>query len=278
LGSKEPVKFTNYDKPLYGQITDRIKRKIFMRLGEGRNTKDRYFIIPFAYQNKKNDPEFSHSFITFVRVLADDRQPKLNKGLKTGNYKNRDFEAFNISWLPADFVGNPNLCVFKGVGARIIPKKNQCPTLPGKNTSLEDTINLAVNVQNAVCMWGPYEIKKEGFDGGIRRKNLLDGGTIKYRADDRLTRKDHSAINCFHAMAGLDDPYPDGGIFGSGLNMWGINGTARVLLEYTERATIKDLLLEPVNEKKDRYGFVYASSRDDRRIYDPFAKASAYRK
>jgi hypothetical protein len=52
-------------------------------------------------------------------------------------------------------------------------------------------------------MWGPYEISEEGFDLGVQRLRLLDGGTIKYRADDRLYRKDRIAINCFHAMAGL---------------------------------------------------------------------------
>jgi hypothetical protein len=49
---------------------------------------------------------------------------------------------------------------------------------------------------------GPYEIKKEAFDRGVKRKQLLDGGIIKYRADDRLTRKDRVAINCFSRDGG----------------------------------------------------------------------------
>ena len=40
--------------------------------------------------------------------------------------------------------------------------------------------------------------------------------------------------------------------------MWGLNGTARVLIEYTETANFKGVLLEPVDVKKDRYGLVYA--------------------
>ncbi len=79
-------------------------------------------------------------------------------------------------------------------------------------------------------------------------------------------------------MAGLDELYPNGGIFGTGFKMWGINGTARVLIEYTARAKTKGLLLEPVDEKKDRYGFVYAPTRDGRGMYDPFKSASAYRR
>ena len=98
------VDFSNYDLPLYAQIIDRTKAKISARLGEGTNTRDRYFIIPFAYQNKGNDPEFSHSFISFIRVLPDNKQVKLTSGLAKRGYKNREFETFTISWLPRDFL------------------------------------------------------------------------------------------------------------------------------------------------------------------------------
>ena len=144
-----------------------------------------------------------------------------------------------------------------------------------------------MNDKSSVGMWGPYEIRKEAFDLGVRRKLLLDGGTIKYKADDRLTRKDRVAINCFHAMANLEELYPNGGFLGTGLlrnspadviffRMWGINGTARVLIEYTKSVRDKGLLLEPVDIKKDLYGFVYAPERNSRGLYDPFPNASAY--
>ncbi len=269
--------YTNYDVPLYKQITNRIKVKILARLGEGRNTRDRYFIIPFAYQNKGNDPGYSHSFMTVIRVLPDRQQVKLTKGISKRTYKDREFQAFNISWLPHDFGTDPNLCVFKGFGARLFPTWNQCPVSPGRSFTLEETIQLGVNVTNAVCMWGPYEISKEGFDLGVKRLRLLEGGTIKYRADDRLTRRDRTAINCFHAMAGIYELFPNGGLFGSGINMWGINGTSRVLIEYNAIAGPKGMLLEPVDEKKDRYGFVYSPKRDAR-CYNPVKESSAYQK
>ncbi|MEO5913500.1 MAG: hypothetical protein ABIS50_04660 [Luteolibacter sp.] len=277
LFDKPNADFTNYEVPLYQQITNHIKVKILARLGEGKNTRDRYFIIPFAYQNKGNDPGYSHSFMTVIRVLADNKQPKLIAGIKTRTYKDREFQAFTISWLPADFSANPNLCVFKGFGARIFPTWNQCPMVTGRSFTLEETIKLAVNVKNAVCMWGPYEISKDGFDLAVKRLRLLEGGTLKYRADDRLTRENHTAINCFHAMAGLTNLFPKGGIFGTGFNMWGINGTSRVLLEYNETAHIKGVLLEPVDDKKDRFGFVYAPTREGK-YYDPFKTASAYQR
>jgi hypothetical protein len=273
---KQDVNFSNYDTPLYKQIVDRIKAKIAPRLGKGSLKHDRYFMIPFAYQDEGNHPELSHSFISVIRVFATNKEPALTPGLPTRTYKGWDFEAFTISWLPADFLTNPHLCVFDGAGSRLFPKNNKCPISPGKNVSLQETIKLAVDFKNAVAMWGPYEIARPGFDLGVRRKQLLDSGSIKYRADDRLYRKDRVAISCFHAMAGLEELYPNGGLFGTGFQMWGFNGTARVLIEYTGKAHYKKLLLDPVDVKKDRYGFVYAPTRDGRVPYDPLRFASAY--
>jgi hypothetical protein len=237
---------------------------------------DRYFIVPFAYQDRGNKPARAHSFISVIRVFADNKQPKFTPGFRRGEYRNRNFEAFTISWMPADFAKNQDLCVFDGFGSRIDPNLNKCPIVPGRCFKLPETLKLGVGFKNAVGMWGPYEIKKEAFELGVKRKELLDGGTIRYKADDRLTRMDRIAINCFHAMANLYQLYPNGGLFGTGFMMWGIDGTARVLIEYTHVARDKGLLLEPVDIKKDLYGFVYAPERNSRGLYNPFRNASAY--
>ena len=63
---------------------------------------------------------------------------------------------------------------------------------------------------------------------------------------------------------------------GTDLGCGGINGTARVLIEYTNAVRDKGLLLEPVDIKKDLYGFVYAPERNSCGLYDPFPNASAY--
>jgi len=274
---KPDVDYSNYQKPLLEQMVNRIKAKISARLGTKENRRDRYFIIPFAYQNFGNKPDFSHSFISVVRVFPDQKQPQYTQGLRRGTYRNRNFEAFTISWIPHDFDKNTHLCVFDGFGARIDPTLNQCRPVVGRNFTLAETLKLAVNSKVAVGMWGPYEIKKIAFDLGVKRKRLLDGGSIKYIADDRLYRKDHVAINCFHAMAGLEQLYPSGGFLGTGWRMWGIDGTARVLIEYTKAAHNYGLILEPVDYKKDLYGFVYAPARNSFGVYNPFRNASAYR-
>jgi hypothetical protein len=273
---KPDVDYSNYDAPLWDQVINRIKNKITARLGEGKHTVDRYFIVPFAYQHRGNRPAVAHSFISVIRVFADDRPPRFTPGLRNGQFRNRNFEAFTISWMPADFATNQDLCVFNGVGSRINPASNQCPIVAGKCFNLLETFKLAVLFQNAVGMWGPYEIKKEAFELGVKRMELLDKGTIRYKADDRLTRKDQVAINCFHAMAGLEELYPNGGFLGTGFRMWGIDGTARVLIEYTKAVRNRGLILEPVDIKKDLYGFVYAPKRNASGVYNPFRNASAY--
>jgi hypothetical protein len=273
---KPDVDYSHYDSPLYDQVVDRIKAKVVARLREGNNKIDRYFIIPFAYQNKGNDPAFSHSFISVIRVLAIGKHASTEGEFRHGKEHGREFEAFNISWLPHDFDTNPNLCVFDGFGSRIFPSINKCPISPGKSFSLEQTLKMAVHARTAVGMWGPYECKQGAFELGVRRKHLLDRGTIRYRADDRLYRKDQIAINCFHAIADLEDLYPNGGFLGTGFRMWGINGTARVLVEYTKKESNRALLLEPVDIKQDLYGFVYAPEKDGLFVYNPFRNASAY--
>jgi hypothetical protein len=54
--------------------------------------------------------------MTVIHVFADGKLPRVTRGLRGRTYKNREFEAFNISWLPYDFTTNPNLCVFRGCG------------------------------------------------------------------------------------------------------------------------------------------------------------------
>jgi len=273
---KPDVDFSNYHVPLYEQIVNRIKAKGAPRLGKGKNTRDRYFIVAFAYQDRWHTPQHSHSFISVIHLLPEGKKLGPTSGFRRGKFRGRDFEAFTISWVPHDFDTTPNLCVFDGFGSRLFATRNKCPIIVGRNFTLAETLKLAVNNKNAVGMWGPYEVRKEAFDLGVKRMRLLDGGTIRYRADDRLYRKDRVAINCFHAMAGLDQLYPIGGLCGTGFKMWGINGTKRVLIEYTHVARDKGLLLDPVNINKDLYGFVYAPERNSHGAYNPFPNASAY--
>jgi hypothetical protein len=287
---KPDVDFLNYDIPLLNKIENRIKDKVSTRLGEEKSMQDRYFIVPFAYQNKGNDPELSHSFISVIRVLADEPQA-LTANLEKRKYiapdgkRDREFEAFTISWLPHDFDVNPNLIVFTSKRGVIFSTENKAPISKGKNFNLKATVEMAVQVHNALGMWGPYEVTEEGFMKGFKRKIFLEAGEIKYRADDRLFRNDvvarlnrgeTAAINCYHAIQGLEKIFPDGGLF-LGYLGWGLEGTRNVLREYSTAAWHKGMLLEDVDLKEDLYGFVYAPHMNAHGLYNPFKNASAYK-
>src|SRR5580692_8690808 len=85
---KADVDFSNYDQPLFEQIVNHIKDKVAARLGQGVNTEDRYFIVPFAFQKRWNNPQFSHSFISVIRVFGSGKQRSLTPGLRRGQVKN----------------------------------------------------------------------------------------------------------------------------------------------------------------------------------------------
>src|SRR3982751_5414705 len=92
--SASSADFSNYDTPLYDQVVNRIKANIAPRLGKGPLKKERYFMIPFAYEDKGNHPEKSHSFITVIRVFATDKPAKETPELPTRAYKGWEIEAF----------------------------------------------------------------------------------------------------------------------------------------------------------------------------------------
>src|SRR5258708_8740123 len=167
------------------------------------------------------------------------------------------------------FEANPHLRFFEGFGSLLDPKMNKTPNSIGRNFTLEKPLKFAVNVKDGVGMWGPYEIKKEAFNLAAKRKQLLDGGTIGYRADDRLYHKDRIAINCFHAMAALEKLYPDGGFLGTGFRIWCITVTAPVLIEYTKKNSNKGQFLDPIDIKKDLDGFMQHPARNSRSRSSP---------
>ena len=185
---KPDVNYSNYNVPLYEQIVNRIKAKGAPRLAEGKNTRDRYFIVPFAYQRRWNNPEFSHSFISVIHLLPAGKKLGLRPGFRRGKFKGRDFEAFTISWVPHDFDRNPHLCVFDGFGSRLFASLNKCPISVGRDFTLAETLKLAVNEKNAVGMWGPYEIKKAAFDLGVKRMRLLDVRSEPDRTERAVAR------------------------------------------------------------------------------------------
>src|SRR4051812_20847882 len=128
------VDFANYDKPLYAQIVGRIKAKVQTRLGEGKVTKDRYFIIPFAYQNEDNNPEFSHSFLSVIRVFANNKPTKVTPGLMRGIGKGPRFELFTLAGCRLVLLAIRNSVSSTARGPRFFPIRINAHYLPGRTS------------------------------------------------------------------------------------------------------------------------------------------------
>jgi hypothetical protein len=131
----------------------------------------------FASQRVPNNPNYAHTFATFVRVCWEGDGPCP---------ANATYEAHTISWLPANLV---------------IRTQALCAE-PGHNFGLHESIAFVRDGGERVSLWGPYLIEPELFERALRRKARLESGTIRYKANDGF-RKDNRVTNCIHAVAAI---------------------------------------------------------------------------
>jgi hypothetical protein len=137
--------------------------------------REAYYLLVFGAQRLPNNPDYSHSFATFVRAVWPDRGPPR-------------LEAHTISWLPS------NLCV------------RPLAPLPedGVNLDLEQSLRLALGNDERVSMWGPFQICREVYLAAIARIGVLQSGQILYKAVDFGYPGDR-VNNCIHAVSSVVD-------------------------------------------------------------------------
>jgi hypothetical protein len=138
-----------------------------------------FYLLMFAAQRTPNDPDFSHSWASFVRVSWTGNGPCPH---------NPVLEVRTISWLPA------NLAVRTFA---IAPER-------GRNFDLETTIRFHLDVQARVSMWGPYRIEPDLYCRAVKQITLLESGEMKYKTSDGLNYSDR-VCNCGHALTALTD-------------------------------------------------------------------------
>lgn len=179
-----------------------------------------YFIVPFASQGLDNPAPQSHSFASFVKREASGRQ-----------------EWHTISWLPADFYLNYEICVFRNAAQAVwneIWNKN-CEPERGHNYTVMESLNFARHLGRAVAVWGPYRVSAELYELALKQIQALERASVDYLADDRRTRTllPRPAVNCFHAMSDL--PGYRARIPLNPFGIWGVAGTKYVLRHYQSR-------------------------------------------
>lgn len=139
-----------------------------------RRARDAYYMVVFCYQGVPAFPQSAHTFAAFVRAAPRRRgTPKI-------------IESKTISWLPAT------------LSVRLISGPE-----PGRNLSLQETLNHAAAIGARVSAWGPFQIKKDLFDRAFKQATRLERGDVLYKAVDYGWRP-AVAINCFHAICDLD--------------------------------------------------------------------------
>jgi len=137
---------------------------------------DAYFVLVFGSQRIPNDPNYSHSFATFVRTCGTDDAPGGPTVL----------EAHTISWLPETAV------------VRTLALHPEC----GRNFELAETLDLVLRDAERVSLWGPYQIEPELYERALARMAELASGQVRYKAND-AGRRSNRVSNCIHAISAI---------------------------------------------------------------------------
>src|SRR5262249_51970122 len=119
------------------------------------------------------NPNYTHSFATFVRATWQDGCPTLPPRL----------EGYTISWLP------------QTLKVRTLALHPEC----GVNLGLHDTIRYALDNDERVSLWGPFQIEPQLYYRALDRVAELQSGQVLYKANDTF-RDAHRVSNCIHAI------------------------------------------------------------------------------
>jgi hypothetical protein len=138
-----------------------------------------HFLLMFAAQRTPNQPIYSHSFASFVRVSwpGNGPCPPVPR-----------VEAYTISWYPHHLPVR---------AYAVLPER-------GCNRGLDETIGYALSTGARVSLWGPFHIDGELYRRAANQVGLLTSGRVEYKMFDAGYSSD-CAANCIHALSCLAD-------------------------------------------------------------------------
>jgi hypothetical protein len=140
-----------------------------------------HYLLVFAAQRVPNNPNYSHTFATFVRASWPDDGPCPRR---------TTLEVRTISWLPRNLV------------IRTLALLPEC----GRNLGLYETLCYALGSGERVSLWGPYRIDAELYRRALWQAALLESGCVSYKANDMGYYSD-DVSNCIHAVSSVADGY-----------------------------------------------------------------------
>lgn len=134
-----------------------------------------WYLLMFGAQRVPNNPNYSHTWATFVRACwaGDGPGPAAPR-----------LEAHTISWMPRTMV------------VRTLALRPEC----GGNYDVHATVRWCLGNDMRVSLWGAYQIDPELYDRALRRAAELGSGQVLYKANDVGYRSD-CVTNCIHAVS-----------------------------------------------------------------------------
>jgi hypothetical protein len=134
-----------------------------------------YYLMVFGSQQAPLSVKYSHTFAVFVKATG--------QGPWASAYT---LEAHTISWLPANLDLRP---------AALFP---EC----GRNFDVYTSLRVVLATGQHVSLWGPYQIRRELYEGALGQIAYLESGQIGYKVIDTGYPADR-ASNCIHAVSDL---------------------------------------------------------------------------
>lgn len=138
---------------------------------------DNYVVVFGSQRVPNNEPDYSHTFATFVKVAWPGDGPCPPAPI---------VEHHTISWTPQNGIVRVNA---------LLP---EC----GRNYSLPETLAWAQANCMRTSMWGPYRCCPSLYCGAKKQLRLLNSGQVRYKANDVFCDSE-KVSNCIHAAAGV---------------------------------------------------------------------------
>jgi hypothetical protein len=155
-----------------------VAAALILALGSSRGTAlggESYYVMIFGSESRPKMLRHTHTWATFIRAVGEGPDPR--------NYA---LWVHTISWLPRTL----EVHVWR-----------PCPE-PGVNLDLYQTLDFAHADCQSVTMWGPFLIRREGYEKSLRVLQALASGAVEYRAIS--TSWNLLVSDCIHAIAAVD--------------------------------------------------------------------------
>jgi hypothetical protein len=135
---------------------------------------ERYYAILFGSESSPKRLQFTHTWITYVKVVGEGPDP--------AGYQ---LNYHTISWLPAT------------LKVRVFALRPE----PGVNLDLYATLNYVLGNGELVDVWAPMRITRELYERSVVQVHRLNGGGVRYQAIDP---PNDDVYDCIHANTALD--------------------------------------------------------------------------